>query len=51
MKEQIECECGQILSFVKTSFVTCEKRVCPKCGKIYYVDEKPIDWRKVVKEK
>lgn len=51
MKEQSKCECGRILSFVKTPFMMPEKRVCPNCGRIHYVDETPTDWQKVFKEK
>lgn len=51
MKNQSKCECGQILSFVKTPFMMSEKRVCPNCKKIHYVDEASIDWKKVFKER
>lgn len=41
-----ECECGNLLSYRTSSFITEEKRVCLKCGKIHYVDYEPIDWQK-----
>ena len=40
------CECGQVLDFTPSILTTNEKRVCPNCGKILYVDETPIDWEK-----
>lgn len=46
-----KCECGYKLDYVKTPFMMTEKRVCPACGKIHYVDECPTDWAKVFEEK
>lgn len=41
-----ECECGNLLSYRTSPFVTVERRVCPKCDKIHWVDYAPIDWQK-----
>lgn len=27
-------------------WITDQQRYCPKCGKIYYYDPVPIDWKK-----
>ena len=37
------CECGQILNYRTSPFMTTERRVCPKCGRLHWVDE-PIDF-------
>lgn len=41
MKEKQEC-----IHENESPFKTTQKRVCPKCGKIYYYDLNPIDWKK-----
>lgn len=41
-----KCTCGKRLKYAVSPFVTTERRVCPKCGKIHYVDYAPIDWQK-----
>lgn len=41
-----ECECGNLLPYRISPFMTEEKRICPKCGKIHHVDYAPIDWQK-----
>lgn len=43
-----KCECGAELPYKITPFMTAEQRGCPKCGRIHYVDDVPIDWEKVV---
>lgn len=43
-----KCECGAELPYKTTPFMTAEQRGCPKCGRIHYVDDAPIDWGKVV---
>lgn len=50
MHKVSKCECGYTLNYAITPFMTIEQRVCPKCGKIHYVDETPIDWQKAFKE-
>lgn len=42
---QSKCECGKVLPYATTPFMTNEKRGCPKCGRIHYVGT-PIDWAK-----
>lgn len=37
------CECGQLLNYRISPFMTTERRVCPKCGRLHWVDE-PIDF-------
>lgn len=44
-----KCECGQELDYSVTPFMTEEKRVCPKCGRVQYIEDKPIDWARAVK--
>lgn len=41
------CECGQLLTYKTSPFMTTEKRVCPKCGEVHYVDYSPIEFGKV----
>ena len=41
---QTECECGNLLPYRTSPFMTAEKRVCPKCKRIHYVDYAPTDW-------
>lgn len=43
-----ECKCGNLLPYRISPFMTEEKRVCPKCGKVYWVDDSPIDWKRNV---
>lgn len=43
-----ECECGNLLSYRTSPFMTTERCVCPKCGKVYWVDDGPIDWKRNV---
>lgn len=35
----------------ETPFMTTDKRYCKKCGKIYYSDPAPIDFKKVAQTK
>lgn len=44
-----KCECGQTLKYAVTPFMTTEKRVCPKCGRIKNVEETPADWARIIK--
>lgn len=44
-----KCECGQELDYSVTPFMTTEKRVCPKCGRIKYIEETSIDWARIIK--
>lgn len=44
-----KCECGQELDYSVTPFMTTEKRVCLKCGKVHYIEDKPVDWARAVK--
>lgn len=41
-----KCTCGKRLKYAVSPFVTTERRVCPKCGKVYWVDDSPIDWKR-----
>lgn len=41
------CECGQLLTYKVSPYMTTEKRVCPKCGAVHYVDYSPIEFGKV----
>lgn len=41
------CECGKELNYITTPHMTAEKRICPKCGRLHYVDGSPIDWAAV----
>ena len=43
------CACGNLLPYRTSPFMTTEKRVCPKCGKIHNVDYAPVDWAKACK--
>ena len=38
------CECGEVLPYVISASMTTEKKVCPKCGRVHYADETPINW-------
>ena len=40
-----KCECGKVLPYKITPYMTMEQRGCPRCGRIHYV-ETPIDWDK-----
>lgn len=42
----MQCECGEKLDYAITPFFTTEKRVCPKCKRVHYVADKPINWKK-----
>ena len=33
------CECGQKLTYETTPFISLERRVCPKCGRLHWVKE------------
>lgn len=46
----MKCECGEKLGYAVTPFMTTEKRVCPGCKKVHYIEDKPIDWARVFKE-
>lgn len=35
------CECGNRLGYVATDEVTVERRMCVKCGRLHYVDDRP----------
>ena len=35
------CECGNRLGYVATDEATAERRVCVKCGRLHYVDDRP----------
>ena len=39
-----KCECGKVLPYMITPYMTMEQRGCA-CGRIHYV-ETPIDWDK-----
>lgn len=41
---QTECECGTLLPYRTSPFMTAERRVCPKCKRIHNVDYAPTDW-------
>ena len=43
------CECGVRLPFTPSPYITTEKRVCPQCGRVHWVDDRPIDWVRVSK--
>jgi len=43
------CECGLPLMFQRTPYMTNSQKVCPYCGRVYYADEAPIDFRKIAK--
>ena len=43
------CGCGMRLPFTPTPYMTTEKRVCPQCGRVHWVDDRPIDWARVNK--
>lgn len=46
----MKCECGEKLGYAVTPFMTTEKRVCPVCKKVHYIEEQAIDWARVFKE-
>lgn len=50
-KGKSECSCGEMLNYIITPYVALEQRICPKCGKINYVDNCPVDIDKAVKTK
>lgn len=43
------CECGQRLGYTPTPYMMTEKRVCPQCGRVHWVDDRPINWEIVNK--
>lgn len=47
MKEY-RCKCFQKLKGKPTIFLTNNKIKCPFCGKIQYIDYKPIDFIKII---
>ncbi len=42
------CECGQALAYKTTTDETNERRVCPACGRLHYIDTSP-DFRRAFK--
>lgn len=38
------CECGEHLPFKATIIMQPEERRCPRCGKLYYIENPVIDW-------
>ena len=44
------CECGRRLDYHVSPYIMREKRVCPNCGRIHWVDDRPIDWERINKE-
>lgn len=44
------CKCFQKLKGKPTNFLTNNKIKCPFCGKIQYIDYKPIDFVKIIEE-
>lgn len=38
------CECGNVLDYAITPFMTLERRVCKCCGRLHYVDDTPISF-------
>lgn len=43
------CGCGVRLPFTPSPYITTEKRECPQCGLVHWVDDRPIDWEIVNK--
>ncbi len=41
-----ECTCGNLLPYRTSPFMTAEKRICPKCGKIHSGTDEVIDWKR-----
>lgn len=46
-----KCECGHRLNYRTSPYMTTERRICPKCGRIHNVDYEPIDWARNFKAK
>lgn len=36
--------CGTELGYIITPFLSNERRICPNCGMIHYVEAASIDW-------
>ena len=45
------CPCGYKLDYTPSPYITIERRVCPQCGRVHWVDDQPIDWDRVNKWK
>lgn len=43
------CECGALLKYRISPFITEGRCVCKKCGRITWINMTPIDWNKVCK--
>ena len=41
------CKCGKQLTYTISPYLTTERRLCPKCGVVHYVDYAPMDFKKV----
>lgn len=44
------CECGEHLPFKATIIMRPEERRCPRCGKVYYIENPVIDWELICKQ-
>lgn len=44
------CDCGEHLPFKATIIMRPEERRCPRCGKVYYIENPVIDWELICEQ-
>lgn len=44
------CDCGEHLPFKATITMRPEERRCPRCGRVYYIENPVIDWGLICKQ-
>ena len=44
------CDCGERLPFKATIIMRPEERRCPRCGRVYYIENPVIDWGMICKQ-
>lgn len=44
------CDCGERLPFKATIIMRPEERRCPRCGKVYYIENPVIDWELICEQ-
>lgn len=44
------CDCGEHLPFKATIIMRPEERHCPRCGRVYYIENPVIDWGLICKQ-
>ncbi len=40
------CECGKRFDYITSPYLTQERRVCKRCGRLHNVEYESIDWNR-----